>query len=102
MKQDWSDIYIIIGDRIRLLRMERDWSLEDLARECGLGVSRQTIANMENGKQNMDIHQLWCLASTFGVQPSALLDIEDSKSVIEMKKAIFENRVKELKRELGL
>ena len=54
-----------MGGVIRRLRMERDWTQEELA--ARLGVSGQAVSKWETGQSLPDISQVPTLARTFGV-----------------------------------
>ncbi len=63
-----------MNNRIKVLRAERDWSQEDLARR--VGVSRQTIHAVEKGKHVPSLTLAFALADAFettveGVFPRA-------------------------------
>jgi putative transcriptional regulator len=49
---------------LRVLRAERDWTQADLAKR--LGVSRQTINVIENGKYDPSLELALKMASLFG------------------------------------
>lgn len=50
-------------NRLKVLRAERDWTQEDLARRAG--VSRQTINAIETGKYNPSLDLAFKLAAIF-------------------------------------
>lgn len=50
-------------NRLRVLRAELDWSQADLAQK--LGVSRQTVNAIENGKYDPSLPLAFSLARTF-------------------------------------
>ncbi|MGH7501758.1 MAG: helix-turn-helix transcriptional regulator [Longimicrobiales bacterium] len=51
-------------NRLKVLRAERDWSQESLAR--AVGVSRQTIHSIDTGKYDPSLPLAFALAETFG------------------------------------
>jgi putative transcriptional regulator len=51
-------------NRLRVLRAERDWSQAQLALE--LGVSRQTVNAIENGKYDPSLPLAFDIARVFG------------------------------------
>ena len=53
-----------MDNRIEALRKERGLTQQDLARE--MGVSRQTIISLENGKYNPSILLAHSIAAFFG------------------------------------
>lgn len=50
-------------NRLRVLRAERDWSQADLASH--LGVSRQTVNALENGKYDPSLPLAFKIAAVF-------------------------------------
>jgi len=53
-------------NRLKVLRAERDWTQEDLARQAE--VSRQTINAIETGKYNPSLELAFTLAAIFETQ----------------------------------
>ena len=51
-------------NRIRELRKERQVTQDELAR--AMGVTRQTIISLENGKYNASLHLAYKIAKYFG------------------------------------
>lgn len=66
-----------MGSVIRRLRMERDWTQEELA--ARLGVSGQAVSKWETGQSLPDISQVPTLARTLGVTTDELFGMEDEK-----------------------
>ena len=66
-----------MGSVIRRLRMERDWTQEELA--ARLGVSGQAVSKWETGQSLPDISQVPMLARTLGVTTDELFGMEDEK-----------------------
>jgi DNA-binding NtrC family response regulator len=60
-----------LGQRIRLLRAERDWSLKDLAAASRLSVSQ--ISSIERGANLPSIESLLAIARAFERKPSEIL-----------------------------
>ncbi len=60
-----------LGQRIKLLRVERDWSLKDLATATKLSVSQ--ISSIERGANLPSIESLLAISKAFGRKPSELL-----------------------------
>ena len=54
-----------IKNRIKVLRAEKDWTQKDLAEK--LGVTRQTVAAIENGKYSLSLKLAFQIARTFEV-----------------------------------
>lgn len=61
-----------IGRTVRSFRLERKWSLEDLADRAGLSVT--AVAQIERAERWMTVQTLLQLARAFEVVPSKLLD----------------------------
>lgn len=60
-----------LGHRIKLLRVERDWSLKDLATATRLSVSQ--ISSIERGTNLPSIESLLSLCRAFDRKPSEIL-----------------------------
>lgn len=69
-----------LGDRVRELRTRRDWTLRDLARECGLSL--RFVAQVEAGEGNISVLKLAELAKALGTTPAALLSTRRPNSPI--------------------
>lgn len=68
-----DEVYIrAFGDRIRKLRISKNWSQYDLAAETG--IDRSQLGKIERGEYNPTISTLKVLADTFGVSVSDLMD----------------------------
>jgi putative transcriptional regulator len=55
-----------VKNRIKVLRAERDWTQERLAKE--LDVSRQTVNAIETGKYDPSLPLAFRIAETFGLR----------------------------------
>lgn len=64
-----------LGHRIKLLRVEQDWSLKDLAAMTKLSVSQ--ISSIERGANLPSIESLLSICHAFGRKPSELLSSID-------------------------
>lgn len=60
-----------LGHRIKLMRVERDWSLKDLAASTRLSVSQ--ISSIERGANLPSIESLLALCRAFDRKPSEIL-----------------------------
>jgi DNA-binding NtrC family response regulator len=60
-----------LGHRIKMLRVERDWSLKDLATHARLSVSQ--ISAIERGANLPSIESFLAIARAFGKKPSEIL-----------------------------
>ncbi|MBX6385293.1 MAG: helix-turn-helix transcriptional regulator [Microbispora sp.] len=61
----------IVGDKLRRLREERDWSLEQLARR--IGRTRSYLCRLENGQRTPSRRTVYQLAQALGVPYEDLL-----------------------------
>lgn len=61
----------MVGDNIRKLRLEREWTQEELADR--LGVSRSAMGNYEREQREPGIDLLIKLADTFNVSIDELV-----------------------------
>jgi DNA-binding NtrC family response regulator len=64
-----------LGHRIKLLRVERDWSLKDLASLTKLSVSQ--ISSIERGANMPSMESLLAIARAFDKRPSDILSSID-------------------------
>lgn len=60
-----------LGQRIKLLRTERGWSLKDLAQSTRLSVSQ--ISSIERGAHLPSVESLLAICKAFGRKPSEIL-----------------------------
>lgn len=75
-----------IGDIIRTLRLQQNWTQEQLADR--LGVSYQSVSRWENHITYPDIEYLPALARCFSVSVDALFGGEDAERAQELKVAV--------------
>ncbi len=64
----------VIGSRLRTLRRERGWRLEDLAERTGL--SKAYLSRLESGERQPSLTALFGMARAYGVSFSALFEPE--------------------------
>ncbi|MBR5124956.1 MAG: helix-turn-helix transcriptional regulator [Clostridia bacterium] len=67
----------MLNERIRKLRLERNWSQVDLAKR--LNVTKQSVSNWENDNIQPSIEMLVKLAGEFSVSTDYLLGLEDRR-----------------------
>ncbi|WP_419908453.1 helix-turn-helix domain-containing protein [Hoeflea sp.] len=65
-----------IADRLKALRQEHGWSLEELSDRCG--VSRATLSRLENAEVSPTAHVLGKLCSAFGLTMSRLMSMVEA------------------------
>jgi putative transcriptional regulator len=63
-------------NRIRLLRAEKNWSQGDLADQ--VGVSRNSINSVENGKFDPSLPLAFRIAHAFGLAVEEVFDKDDA------------------------
>jgi transcriptional regulator with XRE-family HTH domain len=73
-----DSIEVQIGRKIRLLRLERDVTLDQLAEEARL--TKGQLSKIENGKVSCPVSTLTRIASALGVQVGALFTSDDGKA----------------------
>lgn len=64
-------LYQHIGVVVKARRKKLGLTQEDLAGK--LGISRGSLANIETGRQNILVHQLYRMAASLGLAPTDLL-----------------------------
>jgi putative transcriptional regulator len=62
-------------NRLKVLRAERDWTQERLAKE--LDVSRQTVNAIETGKYDPSLPLAFKIAATFGLTIEDIFSQQD-------------------------
>ncbi len=62
-------------NRLRVLRAERDWSQAELA--ARLGVSRQTVHAIENGKYDPSLPLAFRIARLFGLKIEEIFEPDE-------------------------
>ena len=77
-----------IGQTIRRLRKERNFTQEELAEQ--LNISAQAVSKWENGTSLPDISQVVPLASVFGVTTDVLFGIEGTNAAEEAYRIVSE------------
>lgn len=73
-----ADINILLGQRIGLMREQKELSQEALGE--ALGVSREIIQHWERGSRQIKAQHLVKLSAFFSVSPGYLLGVEDFPS----------------------
>lgn len=70
----------VVRARLRALRRQRGWSLDDLAERAHLSAS--TISRIETGKRSIGLDVLVALAGALGVDAGELLAVDDDADVV--------------------
>lgn len=66
-----TNLYRAIGGRIAASRQERGVRQSDLA--VAVGLTRASVANIENGGQRIQVHTLIAAAQALGLDPADLI-----------------------------
>jgi transcriptional regulator with XRE-family HTH domain len=74
-----------LGKKIKLLRENKGWSQEELAKK--MKYSRSTITNIESGKRDLEALELVKFAGIFGIEPSEFLREEGPAAATAKKTA---------------
>jgi transcriptional regulator with XRE-family HTH domain len=69
-------LYQHIGTTIKQKRKKLEWTQEELARR--MAMSRAALANIETGRQNVLVHQLYGFAAALGLRIEDLLPQADN------------------------
>lgn len=70
---DWN---LIVAVNLRRLRLERGFTQEYLAHECGLDLTY--IGGIERGRRNPSVKVLGKLAAALGVNPGTFFEPSDA------------------------
>lgn len=85
MDQEAAELGSLIGERVRLERKRRSWTLDQLAQRSG--VSRRMLVTIEQGATNPSIATLLRLSDALGVGLPALVAPGPQSSVTITRKA---------------
>ena len=80
---NFSDIFKKIGLKIKLLRIERKISQQDLAAACNF--EKSNLARIESGRTNPTIATLLKICQVLDVSISQLFDFEDIENKNKVK-----------------
>jgi len=72
MKSGIEPFYVALGDRIRDARLRRNVSQDALS--FALGLTRASMANIENANQRVYAHYILVIAAALGIEAAELLD----------------------------
>lgn len=75
-----KDTELIVRQRIRGLRLARNWSLEALARRCD--ISPSTLSRIETGHQKITLEQLVTIAQALGTSLDQLVEPEGNEDIV--------------------
>ncbi|WP_088103566.1 helix-turn-helix domain-containing protein [Halalkalibacter urbisdiaboli] len=71
---DKEQLSQMIGEKLKQLRFERNWSLDQLAKQTG--VSKPMLGQIERGESNPTVSTLWKIAKGLNVSFTAFLEEE--------------------------
>lgn len=66
-----GDVRAVLAYNVRLLRVQKSWSQEDLAMECEL--DRTYVSAVERARWNVSLSNIQKLSTALGTQPWLLL-----------------------------
>ena len=69
--KDANDADVLVGRRVRALRLERHLSLADLAGKAGISIG--ALSQIERGMSSLRVRVIWPLAAALDIEPSALI-----------------------------
>jgi transcriptional regulator with XRE-family HTH domain len=69
-----------LGARLRILRRERGWTLDDMAEHCGF--SKGYLSRLESGDRQASITAILTLSRVFGVSLASMFDEADAEQVV--------------------
>ena len=76
-----ESLYRRIGAFIATRRRQLEFKQEELASR--VGISRASLANIENGRQSVLVHHLYAIAKALDLQPGDLLPATDRNTTSE-------------------
>src|SRR6185312_9269865 len=82
-------VYQTVGKRMQEIRAQKRITQAAIAAEAGL--TRQSVANIEHGRQRFMFHTLLSIAHTLGIPPSELLPKHDDGVEAIVKRDALEN-----------
>lgn len=69
--RDATEADVIVGRRVRALRLERNMSLTELASRTGISIG--ALSQIERGLSSLRVKVIWPLAAALSVEPGALI-----------------------------
>ena len=69
--KDANDADVLVGRRVRALRLERRLSLAELAGKAGISIG--ALSQIERGMSSLRVRVIWPLAAALDIEPSALM-----------------------------
>lgn len=72
MQLSKEELSLVIGQRIRKIRLEKKMSIEKLAHEAGIEYTQ--LSRIELGKINTSIYHIYIISLTLGIEMEDLFD----------------------------
>jgi transcriptional regulator with XRE-family HTH domain len=69
--RDGNEADVLVGRRVRALRLERNLSLNELAGKAGISIG--ALSQIERGLSSLRVKVIWPLAAALGVEPGTLI-----------------------------
>lgn len=82
-----DELDLQVGQKIRKIRKEKGWRIDDLILHSGIDVTRATISNIETGKQSIYLKHLYLIVKAFNITLQELF----SEAVIQSKPSTYQN-----------
>jgi len=79
---DSTEVYKLIGERIRDERQKKRLTQDELA--SMIGLKRASITNVESGRQQLLVHTLLQIADSLGISPDRFLAKRPAGAELEM------------------
>ncbi len=94
MRADYSifmktqqDLPILLGLRLKHLRIQRHWTQEELAER--IGISSKYLSSIERGKENPGLSTIARIAEGLQIEPIEMFDFaHEGKSRVELQEII--------------
>ena len=67
-------LFLLIGDRIRDIRIEKGMSQQDLAAKCNF--EKSNMSRIESGRTNLTVKTMFTISIALGVRIRDLVDVE--------------------------
>lgn len=77
---DKTLFYLNLGQMIRNVRKDNNYTLEHLSIASGLDVGKATLSEIENGKQGLSIYQLYLISKALNLSVGDLIKDAAKKS----------------------
>lgn len=72
-----DEFQLILGSNIRRIRLEKEFTVEQLGLESGIGYSQ--VSRIELGKRNPTAYTLFVLSNTLDVNPAEFFKMQKKR-----------------------